>query len=115
MDCRRTSHGGHLCDPSRRDPHGDGENFSGLPRSERHPILNVFAERVLARDIATVPDVLVVLLGKTVGDAVVRVGLAPGRVLAGFPHPSGSNGHRAHLYVERHRELAAAVNAWAGV
>jgi hypothetical protein len=91
-----------------------GANYSGAPKIERHPILNAFAEEVLARDIAAVPDALVIPLGKAVGDAVERLGLDPGRNLMGFPHPSGSNGHRARLYAERRRELATAVSAWAG-
>ncbi len=90
-----------------------GKNYDCAPKIERHPILNAFVEEVLARDIASVPDALVIPLGKQVGEAVARLGLERGRVLPGLPHPSGANGHAARQYVERQGELAASVAAWA--
>ena len=50
-----------------------GKNYNCAPKIERHPILNAFVEEVLARDIASVPDVLVIPLGKQVGEAVARL------------------------------------------
>jgi hypothetical protein len=89
------------------------KNYSGTPKIERHPILSAFVEEVLARDMNSVPNALVIPLGKPAGNAVARLGLEKERVLAGLPHPSGSNGHRARLYAERRGDLAVAVSAWA--
>jgi hypothetical protein len=91
-----------------------GDNYSGAPKIGRHPILNAFVQEVLANDVASVADALVIPLGKQARDAVERLSLERGRVLVGLPHPSGSNGHRARQYAERRGELVAAVKAWAG-
>jgi len=77
-------------------------------------VLTAFARQVLAAALAGAPDALVVPLGKAAGLGVRLAGADPARVLDGFPHPSGSNGHRVRQYGRERDRLAAAVRAWAG-
>jgi hypothetical protein len=57
------------------------------------------------------------VLGKAVNDALAQLidagRVDRGRVLAGFPHPSGLNGHRVPQFVERKTTLSAQVEQWA--
>ncbi len=63
------------------------------------------------------PGALVVPLGKAAGDAVSLLaadGLADRDLcLAGFPHPSGSNGHRVRQYAANREALVGQVTRWA--
>jgi hypothetical protein len=80
-----------------------------VPRS---PILRAFASQVLATELATFPDALIVPLGRAAETAVALTGIASERVLAGFPHPSGANGHRAKNFHAAQRRLANTVDTW---
>ena len=96
----------------------NGKNYSGgNPRISEEPILSAFADQVLAADLSFVPEALVIPLGKAVTEAVDRIARAgridPGRVLFGFPHPSGANGHRQRLYEELRLDLTEQVGQWA--
>jgi hypothetical protein len=90
-----------------------GRNYTGhVPKIERHPVLSSCVDRYLSADLAAAPDALVVPLGQVVSEAVRRVGVDPERVLFNMPHPSGANGHRARLYAEHQKKMAAAVRNW---
>ncbi|GAA4841008.1 hypothetical protein GCM10023201_33910 [Actinomycetospora corticicola] len=90
-----------------------GENYRGSsPALGRHPLLRAFAERVLAAALASAPDALVVPLGVAAEQGVRLAGVDPGRVLSGFPHPSGGNGHRVAFYARERSRLTEAVTAW---
>ena len=96
----------------------NGKNYSGgSPRISEEPILSAFVDQVLAANLAFVPEALVIPLGKAVSDAVMRIAVAgeidPKRVLLGFPHPSGANGHRERQYEERRTDLTDQVKQWA--
>lgn len=88
------------------------KNYSGSPAILRSPILRAFASQVLAAELARASDALVVPLGQAAADGVLLAGVDRRRVLDGFPHPSGANGHRAKHYLDRHEQLGADVAAW---
>jgi hypothetical protein len=90
-----------------------GANYGGgTPPLPRSPILRAFASQVLATELAAFPDTLIVPLGRAAETAVALTGIASERVLAGFPHPSGANGHRAKSFHAGQRRLAKTVDTW---
>lgn len=52
----------------------------------------------MAAELASLPNAVVVPLGKVADEVVTHLAarnlVSPKRCLAGFPHPSGANGHR---------------------
>jgi hypothetical protein len=95
-----------------------GKNYSGGgPKISEEPILSAFVDQILSADLAFAPEALVIPLGKAVSEAVNRIARAgqidPERVLLGFPHPSGANGHRSRQYEERRSDLTDQVGRWA--
>ncbi|MFC5061621.1 hypothetical protein [Actinomycetospora atypica] len=90
-----------------------GENYRGSsPALDGHPLLRAFAERVLAAALTSAPDALVVPLGVAAEQGFRLAGVDPARVLSGFPHPSGGNGHRVAFFARERSQLSAAVTAW---
>jgi len=92
----------------------NGHNYSGAsPPLTRHPVLRSPVRASLGTRVAMTPDALVIPLGKAVQDAVSLLAadglLNPGRSLTGFPHPSGSNGHRVRQYAANCEALAGQV------
>lgn len=90
----------------------DGRNYSGSPSILRSPILRAFASQVLAAELTCTPNALIIPFGQAAADGVVLAGVESGRVLDGFPHPSGANGHRASAYLQRREQLSETVRAW---
>lgn len=90
----------------------DGKNYSGSPTILRSPILRAFASQVLAAELDRTPNALIIPLGQAAADGVLLAGVEPGRVLDGFPHPFGANGHRAWAYLQRREQLTETVRAW---
>jgi hypothetical protein len=82
-----------LLQPGRRNELVNG--WSPLPL--RPPVFNEFLAP-LKRDLRQIPKALIISFGEIVSPvitALVRLGDIPAeRVLFGFPHPSGGNGHR---------------------
>jgi len=60
------------------------------------------------------PDAIVIPLGRQATSAVDLAGVDPQRVLYGFPHPSGANGHRLAQHRANQDQLADAARAWFG-
>jgi hypothetical protein len=94
-----------------------GRNYTGSsPRLLGHSLLRRVAEEVFADRVSRVPGALVIPLGKVageVGEHLVQTGkLTSGRILKGFPHPSGGNGHRVREYDENRTALTRAVAEW---
>lgn len=95
----------------------DGGNYTGYkPDMLRSPLLRRYVDEVLGPELASVPDALIVPLGGKVAAAVdrtIRAGhVTADRVLLGFPHPSGGNGHRERQFHERFDDMHATVTAW---
>jgi hypothetical protein len=94
-----------------------GQNYSGSnPSIVRSPMLSRFVETVLADELDLIPDALIVPLGKRVDEAprwlVSRHRLDELRVLSGFPHPSGANGHRHRQWQENRGHLRDRTADW---
>lgn len=96
----------------------DGENYRGSsPQLTRHSVLRALVRASLGARIAMTPNALIIPLGSTADDAVSLLaaeGLVDrSRCLAGFPHPSGGNGHRTRIYQANRQMLAAEITRWA--
>lgn len=83
----------------------DGANYSGAPSLLATPPLRDQLDRGFAREIAALPEAVVVPLGPRVGEAVQALAGAgavdPDRVLLGLPHPSGANAERIAFFLGR--------------
>jgi uracil-DNA glycosylase len=91
-----------------------GRNYSGTPAIAQHRVLTAAARQVLAANLAVAPDALIVPLGRAAASGVMLSGVDHRRVLAGFPHPSGANGHRAAQYNSEQDRMSRTVRAWFG-
>lgn len=91
-----------------------GRNYSGAPPLTGHPLLAAFATQVLAAQLAMTPDALVLPLGNAATIATRVAGVDPDRVVDGFPHPSGANGHRLADFTDRQAAMRATVSRWFG-
>ena len=94
-----------------------GQNYSGhSPNPLDHAFLAAMIDKVFIPELASVPNALVVPLGKAVEDTLERLsiqGLLPiRRILRGFPHPSGANGHRKRMYNSSQQDMNTQVQQW---
>ena len=97
-----------------------GRNYTGqTPDLFSHPVLTRFIADLLPPELRSMPDALLIPLGKCV-DAVLRHLIKIGvlddeRCLLGFPHPSGLNVHRRQDFKQGQRMLTQIVRRWAEV
>lgn len=72
------------------------KNYTGhAPKIDRSPLLKETCERQLEKIAHAYPHALFIPLGKCVDEQVSKSGILPEkRIVHGFPHPSGVNGHR---------------------
>ena len=93
------------------------ENYTGHnPTIINSPLLKKYINIYLRMELENIPDSLIIPLGNSVKDAlhwlvdenVVDIK----RCLFGFPHPSGSNGHRIKQYQENKEKLKEQVHKW---
>ncbi len=92
----------------------DANYGGGNPPIVRSPILRAFASQVLAAELARIPEALIVPLGRAAEDGVALAQVDQKRVLSGFPHPSGANGHRLKHFEAARERLAATITTWFG-
>ena len=95
----------------------DGGNYSGhRPTIDKSDVLGRFVVEVLRPELTLLESALVVPLGGAVEIALrmlIDLGdLDERRVLLGFPHPSGSNGHRGRQFAERKADLEHKAAVW---
>ena len=95
----------------------DGRNYTGsTPKPTSHPALLQMIESVFLQELASTPNCLILPLGKSVESvldyAATKTDLSPDRVLKGFPHPSGANGHRRKHFEVSRIELRRRVLGW---
>jgi hypothetical protein len=95
----------------------DGANYSGSsPSIVQSPMLRRYVDGVLSEELAQVPEALIVPLGKRVDEAlswlVGRRAVHSARILSGFPHPSGANGHRHRQWEENGERLRRQTDRW---
>lgn len=74
----------------------NGKNYTGhAPKITSNAFLSEICQKQLAKIARTYPDAVFIPLGKSVDETISKSGLLPeNRVIHGFPHPSGVNGHR---------------------
>jgi len=92
----------------------NGRNYTGhSPGMLRNPFLRECVESMLAPELTSVPDALIVPLGNAVTAALEylagRGDVSAERCLFGFPHPSGANGGRVRDFTARQHELREKV------
>lgn len=94
-----------------------GQDYGGSsPSLTRHPVLAKYLCQELAPELAKIPDALVIPLGKNVDRALACLAaedmIDGARVLSGFPHPTGGNGHRVAQWEANRAWLKRNVSAW---
>ena len=94
-----------------------GANYSGSgPTIVKSPMLRRYVQQVLSDELEQVSEVLIVLLGKRVNEALswlaARGAVDAARVLIGFPHPSGANGHRHQQWKDNAERLRQQTDCW---
>ena len=95
-----------------------GRNYTGHgPDPLKTDPLRFFVEDVLTEELRSVPEAVIVPLGKSASEALKHLAdagrLDRNRCLWGFPHPSGANGHRVREYLERREHLKEQLRGWA--
>jgi hypothetical protein len=94
-----------------------GKNYTGsTPPLLGHHVLRSVAETFFAARVNRGPGALIIPLGKVASDVAehfaLRNILDRRRLLVGFPHPSGGNGHGVREYKENRDTLARHVREW---
>lgn len=87
-----------------------GKNYNGSsPDMIRTELFKPYVEGVFAEEMAQLQDALIIPTGVNVRRAVeqlVERRLLDGdRVVSGFPHPSGGNGHRHRIFAENREAM----------
>ena len=91
----------------------EGSNYRGSPKIGRSPLLTEIVTINLPYELKQLPNALIVPLGKAVEGALALIGFGESpRLLKGFPHPSGANGHRTKQFKAEYQRLRSAVRAW---
>ena len=76
-------------------------------------MLTDIAKANLPSELEQLPNALIVPLGRAVEDALADLGFhRSSKILCGFPHPSGGNGHRVRQFKSEYQSLRRAVHAW---
>jgi hypothetical protein len=95
----------------------DGKNYTGYgPSLLRLPKFQAFIAENFAKELALLPNAMIVPLGKTAGEIVQslhdenHIGLD--RCLVGFPHPSGANGHGVRFFAEGRDRSREQLQDW---
>lgn len=92
-------------------------NYNGhSPKPLSHPVFREMLDQLLAEEIKNTGNCLILPLGRAVekmlGYAVTNNLLSTNRILSGFPHPSGANGHRQRQYSEGKAKLKSQIEKW---
>lgn len=95
----------------------NGKNYTGhSPNILKNLTLMSFVEETFLDEVNRLKNALIVPLGKSV-EAVLEHFAAKGfiendRILWGFPHPSGGNGHRAKQFETNKEAMRRKVSDW---
>jgi len=81
----------------------DGKNWSGTPDMVRTSVLRSTLEDYTGKELAKLPNALIVPLGPKVSAAMLHLAdcglIDADRVLTGLPHPSGANAERIAYFL----------------
>ena len=74
----------------------NGKNYTGhAPLIRKSPLLSEICKTQLEKIMDSYPEAIFIPLGKSVDSTVSETHIIPEeRIIHGFPHPSGANGHR---------------------
>jgi len=93
-----------------------GRNYSGDPAILREPLFIDMLESLLGPTLQGMPDALIIPFGRWATAAVLYLAgrgfINAARVLGGFPHPSGANGHRHVIFAQNARSMRKQLNHW---
>ncbi len=93
-----------------------GKNYSGNSAIVTEPLFIEMLEVLLGPLLAAMPDALVIPLGKWASAGVLHVAdqgvVDRRRVLLGFPHPSGANGHRKPHFDQNAKQMRRQLASW---
>jgi len=87
-----------------------GKNYTGSsPPVVGSELLMSFVQEELVGELRRLPDAVIVPCGRAVEAVLVELGdrelVSTERVLWGFPHPSGANGHRLRAFAKNEQKL----------
>jgi hypothetical protein len=92
------------------------KNYSGDAAIVKEPLFVKMLETLLGPNLAAMPRALVIPLGKWAAAGVLHLAdrnvLEARRVLLGFPHPSGANGHRKISFEKNAPRMRCQLAAW---
>ncbi len=90
-----------------------GKNYTGhTPKIDRSPMLSAICTTQLQKIKETYPDAVFIPLGKAVDEQLTKTGILPEeRIIHGFPHPSGVNGHRFKQLAENKAMINAKLQS----
>lgn len=90
-----------------------GSNYRGAPKIGNSKLLSNIVKSNLPSTLKRFPNALMVPLGRAVEEGLQVAGIGESsRILKGFPHPSGANGHRIKQFKSECRRLRSAVSKW---
>ena len=95
----------------------DGKNYTGYsPSLLTLPKFQTFIAENFAKELALLPEAVIVPLGKIAGEIVQFLHeenhVSLDRCLVGFPHPSGANGHGVHFFAEGRVRWREQLQGW---
>jgi hypothetical protein len=95
----------------------DGKNYTGYgPSLLTLPKFQAFIAENFAKELALLPDAVIVPSGKTAGEIVQSLHdenhISLDRCLVGFPHPSGANGHGVRFFAEGRDRWREQLQGW---
>jgi hypothetical protein len=92
------------------------KNYSGNSAIVREPLFIEMLKTLLGPMLAAMPRTLIVPFGSCVGAGVLYVAecgmIDKRRVLRGFPHPSGANGHRRVIFENNAQSMKGQLSRW---
>ena len=90
-----------------------GNNYRGVPKIGNSKLLLNIVKSNLPSTLKRFSNALIVPLGRAVEEGLQVAGVVESsKILKGFPHPSGANGHRIKQFNSEYRRLRSAVSKW---
>ena len=88
------------------------KNYSGSDAIVREPLFIDMLKTLLGPMLAAMPKALIVPFGGCACAGVLYVADDDRRVLRGFPHPSGANGHRRPIFENNAQSMKDQLSEW---
>jgi hypothetical protein len=92
------------------------KNYSGDGAILKEPLFLEMLKTLLGPLLAAMPQALIIPFGRRACESVLYVAecelINAVRVLRGFPHPSGANGHRRPIFEKNAKSMQAHLTKW---